>query len=439
MSHGGRFSDEDFVPRTPRASELPPAQPSPGPKKPATTAVQPSSWWLVLYSGLLFLLISAYYGVLFWAIFELASLLYRAWPRQMPAQGEDWLWVGVAAACVILLIRFAAHLWRAVEGLVTARHDGAVADLEGVPLNKERHADLYSLVAETAKIVGAPMPDEIRVTHHAECYAVEQREFALRTQRKLILVLGLPHLEIFTVEELKVILAHELSHLGRGDTRLGVFCYRFLESLRDSRTYRHWRWLRWIDPIFWFSSLYFYGFMLLSAPIFRHQELRADCLSATAFGGELAARTLLKDWLLVNQFESAVASYEKRRQLDGLEGQDDPDRDLNVFRHFVEQWRDFSPEGQDYLYRRLALEERSSFWDSHPTIQSRIDRMRSFPDRQPTEDEHIANLLHDLKELENELHKFLFVERDVKYSLRKHLRRRKYLGRGQQALRAWGR
>src|SRR5205814_1557761 len=122
-----------------------------------------------------------------------------------------------------------------------------------------------------------------------------------------VLVLGLPHLTVLSAGELQMIVAHELVHVSRGDTSLGVFSYRFLESLRLSirRMQRH-AW-RWFNPLYALAAGYFRLFLYLSVPIRRFQELRCDAVSAAAFGGELAAATLLKEWLLAHQFEMLVA------------------------------------------------------------------------------------------------------------------------------------
>ena len=61
---------------------------------------------------------------------------------------------------------------------------------------------------------------------------IEERRFAIRTRRHLTLVIGLPHLLVLELAELKVILVHEMAHSGGGDTTLTVFLFRFVESLR---------------------------------------------------------------------------------------------------------------------------------------------------------------------------------------------------------------
>src|SRR5690606_27425297 len=126
----------------------------------------------------------------------------------------------------------ALHLWRGMVGLVTQQHDDAPERLIGAVLSREHHPELYAAVAEVGELVRSPAPDEIRLSYRAECFALEQRSFGLSTDRSLTLVIGLPQLEVLTLNELKVIVAHELAHFGGGDTRLGVFVFRFLKALQ---------------------------------------------------------------------------------------------------------------------------------------------------------------------------------------------------------------
>jgi Zn-dependent protease with chaperone function len=194
-----------------------------------------------------------------------------------------------------------------------------------------------------------------------------------------------------------------MAHFQLGDTRLRVFFSRFLESLRRSARPVRRSWWTWIDPVCWFCRAYLCLSLYLSAPIRRHQELRADMVSADAYGGELAARTLLKEWLLTRQFEAAVEAYAV--QLPG--SHQEPTTD--VFRWFAARWHDFSPEGHNYLLRRLTEVEPSSIFDSHPPIAKRIGVMRGFRNQEPIEPLPARQLLHDFAGLADQLHRRLVV------------------------------
>jgi len=182
-----------------------------------------------------------------------------------------------------------------------------------------------------------------------------------------------------------------------------VFVYRFLESLRLTIDDLARSPLRWVNPLFYFCRLYFHLFMRLSAPIRRQQELRADCFSAAAYGGELAARTLIKEWLVAHRFDAFAASYDEEasRHANG--------RPQNVFRWFARSWRELSAEGQAYLEGRLVEEEAASFWDSYPAMFVRLATMRGFEENlMGREPGPARELLRDFADIEQRLHEELF-------------------------------
>lgn len=362
----------------------------------------PSPIWLDLYRLLLGGIVLFYFFVLFFVAFTLLDLMGVAWP--LPAElGAGFLWqAGFLAVGVVLLVHLGRHLWRVVAGLVTAIHDDTPETLAGLPLALEDYPDLYALVAEVGERTCAPLPDEIRVTYQAECYVTEQRRFSLFTKRQLVLVLGMPHLAVLTDVELRVVVAHELAHFQRGDTTLGVFIYRFLSSLRAAADELRSRWWRFIDPLYWLSLAWFHMLLVLQGPMQRSQELRADRVSAAAYGGTLASRTLLKEWLLSRQFEVAVGAYDPQ-EARGPRGEP-----LNVFRWFVGRWREFSIAAHDYLEQRLAEEEQPSLFDSHPPTRSRTQAMRAYPDQSLPRARPAWALLPGFAALEQQLHAWLF-------------------------------
>jgi Zn-dependent protease with chaperone function len=285
-----------------------------------------------------------------------------------------------------------------IRGLVTPRHEPDSAFLRGIGLDRSAHRELHEAVAEASWRVGAPKPDEIRVNHRPACCAAEFRKFGVRTQRRLVVVLGLPILTVFNVSELKVILGHELAHIGRGDTRLEVFMVRVLEMLRRQVPHERRCWWRWLDPLVWYAWASATLLAALLGPMWRHQELRADSLSAAAYGGDLAAQTLLKDWLAVHEFAQAVLSF-------GGDGCHDTGWSTqSVFHRFAQRWQEFSRVGQEYLERRLQEEERPSFWDSHPTVYARTTAMRRFAPRDGEDRRPARELLPDFDDLAAKLH-----------------------------------
>lgn len=397
--------DQAAPPESPQDDRIPPlADALPGPAARRWGIFRTTgSISIDAYRLVLFLLILVYYGGWVVAIFKLTELSLRL-PSLEWFDAPGWfvayfLYLRLMAP---FLYRATRHVWRGMIGLVTSQHDDANTEVDGVPLAREEHPELYSAVGEVARRVGAPAPDEILVTHQAECYVTERRNFAVLTDRRLVLVVGLPHLCVLSVAEMQVILAHELAHFRRGDTSLGVFAFRFLESLRAATAECGSRRRRWFDPLHMVARLYFHLFLFLSAPIRRFQELRADGFSAVAYGGDLASRTLLKEWHLALQFDGAVASFEPE------EDSSDDGPALTVFDWFSRDWRGLSEEGQAYLERRLSEEERPTFSDSHPTTAARIAALRGYGSVAPSDSRPARQLVPNIRYLKRQLHDRVF-------------------------------
>lgn len=361
-----------------------------------------SSAWVDLYGLLLILLMLVYFGVLILVAGELlrwtVQLVRASWPLSL----QSCFFLAAAIFLALLLARTIAFIVAGTRGTVTTIHDEVPEAREGLLVSPEQHPQLYRLVEDVGRRVGSPIPDEIRINYRAECYIVELRRFRLSADRRLILVLGLPHLLVLNESELGVILGHELAHFGRGDTRFTVFISRFLTTLQRFIDSMSQRWWKWVNPFYWFHWLYHRLFLFISSPYQRHLELRADRISASLYGGELAARTLLKDWLLSHQFMAAVASYDPAAASDNGRAGD------NVFAWFEHKWHDFSEAGQDYLLARLEAEERPSFWDSHPTIAQRVQSMRAFSVTEIQPGRPARELLQNFPHLEQQLHDLIY-------------------------------
>jgi hypothetical protein len=158
-----------------------------------------------------------------------------------------------------------------------------------------------------------------------------------------------------------------------------------------------------LDPIYWFFWLFHRLVASLCQPIQRHQELHADAVSGSAYGGDIAVRTLLKDWLLANEFDSSVEEYikgirEKRLSPEG-----------SLYTYFVDRSHEFSPQSQEYLEQRLSEEEKGSI-DDRPTMRRRLRLLRSLPPGDPVKSPLVSELLPTLDTLQSQLQQHLLPE-----------------------------
>lgn len=367
----------------PRAERSP--QP---PARPRFRLIETGAIWPWVARNLLVLFIVSHHILFVVAVLRAVEVAFwLAFFRQ----NQEWLPVdyGLAALLVCLAFLVAMRLWSDLPALVTPWLDPDDQEVHGTRLNRENHPDLFRTVEEVAARVGAPIPDEIWISADARCFAFEQRDFAVSTKRTLILVLGLPHLLVMTAAELQVIVGHELAHFRQRDTTLAVFLFRFAQSLRnylnDTRDHP----LRWLNPVYGFEWASYNLFQLLIAPVLRRQEIKADCRSAEAFGGDLARRTLLKDWLVSSQFAALL----QQRLEDSRSGR--PADERTVYEQFVAEWREVSPTGREYLRQRLDELERESYWDTHPSLNRRLRAVAAYPNIGFEDGQPALNLLGD--------------------------------------------
>ena len=363
----------------------------------------PSQFGTTFYGLFLLALVVGYFALMFFLAGELLEYSYVC-IKQSLGNGSltERILYGIATLVLaFFLIRTVRHLIYASLGLVTPMNDSVPEAEESVEVKRDDYPKLFSLIDKVREAVDAPLPDEVRVHHGPEPGTFEMREFGISPQRRLIMLLSLPQMGVLSDKEFGVILAHELSHFGCGYTRVIVFLERFLNGLRLSVEKGSPNWWRWMDPIYWLQMAYLRLLVILCAPMQQRQEFRADAVSAQLYGGDVAAHTLLKNWLLANQFLTAIGSYEPSNN--GSETD-------NVFQWFRSQWKEFSPDSEDYLLRRLESLQRPSIWNDDPTIAQRVELMRKFPNKDASIPRPVRDVVENLGPLEEELHEMLMVQ-----------------------------
>ena len=257
---------------------------------------------------------------------------------------------------------------------------------------------LFDEVAEVARRLGVRPPEEVRLAFLPCCGVV-----AWRGGRALLL--GLPLLDVLTRAELRAILAHELSHLARGDATWSASSLRFVEELAralDDPSGRPW------GPL----KLWARGFRGLAGrlvgPIATGQEARADRASAAIAGGRAAASALVKVALVQPLFRELL-------------GHDDPDRpgSANLYATFRRFWdRLPAPLLEAMRLRLLAVAEEPS-GSPHPPLPDRVATAMAYPDppEPPPDLRPAITLLGDPDWLEQMLHDRLYASASVEPSV----------------------
>src|SRR5262249_13554604 len=128
-----------------------------------------------------------------------------------------------------------------------------------------------------AGLTGEEPPAKVYLVPDVNAYVTQQGgTFGVGSQR--VMGLGLPLMAVFTVDELKAVLAHEFGHYRGGDVRLGRVGYR--TRLAIGRTLQETAGSLISQPFIAYSKL----FLRVSSGVSRHQEFVADELAARVVG-----------------------------------------------------------------------------------------------------------------------------------------------------------
>ena len=272
------------------------------------------------------------------------------------------------------------------------------ADLTiGPVLTGDQAPGIFGIVAETARMVGAPEPDEIRVTHVPCCGVLEQRRWCGLRRGRRVLVVGLPVLYVLTIEELRAAVAHELAHLSGGDAAMAFVISQFVDSLdqsiaRGSAT----RW-RWVNPCVLFARIVRWLFSVLASPLSRHQEYRADRVAASACGSDVVARSLGLVALVQPVFKEVLCHYHPT-VVPGV----------NLYQFFFAAWTALDAQQKCAMRDSLVAEERPHWFDPHPSLRLRLANLEQYPASAERDGRPALEILTDRHELETRLHNQLY-------------------------------
>ena len=248
---------------------------------------------------------------------------------------------------------------------------------------------LFDEVADVARRLGVRPPEEVRLAFLPCCGVVAWR-------RSRSLLLGMPLLHVLTVAELRAVLAHELAHLARGDAARSAGPIRFVEALGgalDDPSRAPWGplglWARFCRSVS----------MALVGPIARGQEARADRVSASLAGGQVAAAALVKVALVQPLFRELLEHHEVGR----------PDGS-NLYSTFRAFWTRIPAPLLEAMRLRLVGIDPGSGDSPHPPLPDRVAMVQGYPDLPdgPASHEAAWTLIGDPEWLEQMLNDRLY-------------------------------
>jgi Zn-dependent protease with chaperone function len=224
---------------------------------------------------------------------------------------------------------------------------------------------LADLVGRVASARDLPVPDAIRLHAADVAHVYEDR------RGRTVLVIGGLAVAALSQRALAGIIAHELGHVGGGDTSLSRTAARWHQVMMQlERQFWGRSWYRW-NPLAWVVRLYHRLYVLLWFANMRAAEYIADRSEVEHVGKEKAAAALAlitmlhhMEWAqLGNVAEAAVEANER------LE---------DIFAEQVRRVRSASVTDWETALRR-GLKE-TTHWDStHPCLKDRLKALRVSP------------------------------------------------------------
>lgn len=273
----------------------------------------------------------------------------------------------------------------------------------GIALERKDQPRLWALVDEIAKAAEQAPPRKLFLVAEINAFVAE-RNSRLGFGGERILGIGLPLLQVLSVQQLRSVLAHEFGHYHGGDTRLGPFIYRTREAI--GRTVTNFRdadsWLQL--PFRWYGELYLRATFAIS----RAQEFAADALSVQLVGVE-PARTALRR---VNEVGPLFDSFLRGEYLPMLNRDCRPPL-AHGFSLFLNSKQ--AAKSQVELGEQ-AMQAKGNPYDTHPPLSERLKALEQVEraHRGRAEGPPALELLVELDELERDLIEFVTRSKEIR-------------------------
>jgi Zn-dependent protease with chaperone function len=246
----------------------------------------------------------------------------------------------------------------------------------GHRLTRRDHPRLFQTIDETRRATRAPSAHEVLLTNELNAAIVQMPRLGLFGWQKNYLILGLPLLQMLSLDEFRAVLAHEFGHLSGAHGRFGAWIYRVRagwsqlnQSLQQTE---HWGRFLFVPFFNWYAPR-FAAYSFVQA---RQQEYEADDLAATTVGAETSANALVRVNLKGQDLHSSYwPSIYKAAD-------DHPTPVAAPFRGLLSaERRSFLPQASEQL--RDALARKTNTADTHPCLSDRIAALGRRPSMPP--------------------------------------------------------
>jgi len=262
----------------------------------------------------------------------------------------------------------------------------------GPRLTAAAHPRLFRTLEEVAAATGQAMPAEVYALPELNAW-VAQRGGVLGIGSRRVMGLGLPLMQVLSVDEFRAVLAHEFGHYHGGDTALGPWIYRTRAAIERTLIGMSRHSAVTMKPFEWYLKMY----VRVTHAISRRQEFVADMLAARVAGAQNVASGLRAVHAVGAAFEpfwfSEVVPALQRGYRPPL---------ADGFRRFLAA-PSVATAVDEGLERELK-EGKADPYDTHPPLRERIAALRGLTPTAPSGTSGPAlTLLGDLAAVEDAL------------------------------------
>jgi hypothetical protein len=244
----------------------------------------------------------------------------------------------------------------------------------GIEITERQAPGSFAMIRDLRREFGSLVINKVLITLDFNAGVTQVPRFGIFGWPKTYLLFGWPLISYLSIEQFRVVLAHELAHVSSRHDRFSAYVFRTREtwariqksfSPKDSPfgNFILGRFLKWYAP----------RFNAYTLVLNRAHEYEADQRSSEVTDQELSAGTLLQLEVMRRAFEERRTAYLREQ----MEKMSDPPAD---YVPMIERWsKEDLPEEKIALWLKQATETRENFAATHPRLADRVGQITGDP------------------------------------------------------------
>ena len=257
----------------------------------------------------------------------------------------------------------------------------------GPRLTESEQPRLFKEIENVAVESMQAMPAEVYLVSDVNAFVTE-RGGIMGIGSRRVMGIGLPLLQVLTVAELRAVIAHEFGHFRKGDTKLGPWVYKTRSAIGRTLVALSQQGSLFEAPFIWYGKM----FMRVAQSVSRAQEFVADEVAAQVAG----AQHLISGLKRISLASYAFHSYWQDEVAPAIDTGFMPPIAAGL-KQFM-QAPEIAKQLEDVV---STTKDKSNPYDSHPSLQARIDALSKLSLPPSATDERPAiSLLDDIPQLE---------------------------------------